>query len=38
VNPASPLRIQLTAPTGDTALTAYQVADFDYSGLTYTGV
>lgn len=37
-NPASPLRIQLTAPTGDTALTAYQVPDFDYSGLTYVGV
>lgn len=37
-NPASPLRIQLTAPTGDTSLSAYQVPDLDYSGLTFTGV
>lgn len=37
-NPGSPVEITLTAPLGDTALTAYQVPDFDYSGLVFTGV
>lgn len=37
-NPASPLDIDLTAPTGDTAIGAYEVVNIVYSALVWQGV